>query len=363
MAWRLFTESAQRGHPTGYLDIDQLGMRLPTPADDPGNTLIKAANLAVVLANYRAAGAQQVLVSGVALPDEVPAFEAAGADITWVRLEADRAQLHTRFLGRDGQSELLPDLDQHAATLAQSDFAEVTIDTTGLTVAAVVKRVQDSLAHWSQVADRDRPKIIGKPPAVSRLSGAANAQPRVLLLCGPRAVGTSTVGWETFQHLWGLRTSAFVDLAQVGFVGEASVAPLGRHRLRAHNLAAMARNFHQGGATVVIAVGSILHSADLRAYSEALAPGTLTVGRLRATSDHLRQRVAARTAVRGGPHLAGDCLRGRAVAELGPVIDQALAESTLLDRSGIGDVVIDTSGRAPTDCADELLDAVGLTSR
>jgi hypothetical protein len=39
--------------------------------------------------------------------------------------------------------------------------------------------------------------------------------------------------------------SAFVDLAQVGFLGHASADPLGRHHIRAHNLAAMAQTFQR----------------------------------------------------------------------------------------------------------------------
>lgn len=182
----------------GYVDIDQLGMRIPSPSDDPANTLIKAANLAAVLETYRHAGAARVIISGVMLPSELPAFEAAVSDaaISRVRLYAARDQLHARFLERDGSIEGLPDVDHHAEAMAQSHIADAGIDTTSLTVAGVVAAVLAAVPEWAKPIDESA--IIARH--VDDLpTDADESPPRVLLLGGPHAVRASNRGLGGFS--------------------------------------------------------------------------------------------------------------------------------------------------------------------
>jgi hypothetical protein len=86
------------------VDLARLGECFPAPDDDPWNERISHRNLASVWANYRAAGAERLILSRVLearsllgrIEDAVP-----GAEVTVVRLRAPLAVLHTRFAARE----------------------------------------------------------------------------------------------------------------------------------------------------------------------------------------------------------------------------------------------------------------------
>ncbi len=69
VGWEIFAQLTETGIEAGDVDIDQLGMCYPERVSDPGRHRMKAQNLGAVVANYRAAGARCVIVSGVAGPD------------------------------------------------------------------------------------------------------------------------------------------------------------------------------------------------------------------------------------------------------------------------------------------------------
>ncbi len=105
VGWEIFTQLTQAGIEAGYADIDQLGMCYPEPVSDPGRHRMKAQNLGAVVANYRAAGARCVIVSGVIDPAHgVHADLIPGAALTVCRLRAGRDELKQRFLARGGQA-------------------------------------------------------------------------------------------------------------------------------------------------------------------------------------------------------------------------------------------------------------------
>ena len=56
----------------------------------------------------------------------------------------------------------------------------------------------------------------------------------------------------------------------------------------------------------------------------------------------------------GGPPITGDVLHGRPAAVLARAHEAAVREAAALDRAGIGDVRIDTDGRAVGDVAEEI---------
>ena len=64
VGWQIYTQLNQ----AGYADIDQLGMCYPESGSDPGRHRMKTQNLSALVANYRAAGARCVVVSGVIDP-------------------------------------------------------------------------------------------------------------------------------------------------------------------------------------------------------------------------------------------------------------------------------------------------------
>src|SRR6266536_20097 len=125
VTWELFVQLAREGVPTGYVDIDQLGMCYapptprhwaPEPAADPGRHRLKARALDAVVANFRDAGARCVVVPGVTdpvrgvetrllplrRPQDATAYPAAppAATITLCRLRASRAVLVDRVARR-----------------------------------------------------------------------------------------------------------------------------------------------------------------------------------------------------------------------------------------------------------------------
>ena len=85
-------------------------------------------------------------------------------------------------------------------------------------------------------------------------------------MCGPPAVGKSTVGFEIFLSLSrdGIR-AAYVDLAQISFCRP--VPDL--HRLRADNLARMRDAYHAAGAECLVVSGNVTDPGDLARYQSA----------------------------------------------------------------------------------------------
>ncbi|MCK2241521.1 MULTISPECIES: hypothetical protein [unclassified Crossiella] len=163
-----------------------------------------------------------------------------------------------------------------------------------------------------------------------------------LLLCGPRAVGKSVVGWQVYAHL--ARTGvavAYLDLAQLGFCQPDSTW------LTARNLASAWTTFRANGIRSLVLSGDISGPAVLDSYAEALPGIRLTVCELRAGRERLTERILARGQGHGPP-IPGDDLRGRDPDEL----RRLAAESPI--RRPIGDLRVDTDNRSVAEVADRV---------
>ncbi|WP_146231566.1 P-loop NTPase family protein [Lentzea atacamensis] len=324
VAWEVFERLAGRGLATGFVDIDQLGMCLPEPAGDPGRYRLKARALGAVTANFRDAGAQCLVVPGVT--DPVRGIEAvANAELTTCLLRADPTELARRITTRGGATNLIEALE-HAETVDREPGLHV--DTTGLTVTEVADRV---LAQTGWPDPREP-----APRPLRRYSDPGE----VLLLCGPAAVGKSTVGWQVFQQVQRSgRNAAFVDLDQISF----HRPELGDH-FRAANLAAVWHTFRAAGTECLIAVGPL---EDPERYRAALPAATVTVCCLDAGRDILLDRATRRA--RGespAPGLAGDLLLGQPPDRLREIVGRT---------RGTGDLRVDTGHRPVDEIADEVL--------
>jgi hypothetical protein len=64
VGWALYAGLARSGARAGFADIDQLGMCLPAPPDDPERYRLKERNLSVVAGHFRVVGCDAVVVSG-----------------------------------------------------------------------------------------------------------------------------------------------------------------------------------------------------------------------------------------------------------------------------------------------------------
>jgi chloramphenicol 3-O-phosphotransferase len=357
-AWELFRELPG---PVGFVDIDQIGMFYgpptaenwaPEPACDLGRHRMKARNLNAVAANFRAFGAACLIVPGIADETLGPAIAVLpNVALTAVRLRADRADLAKRIAARGRPNDELEPIAEYADALDR--LPGPCVDTTGLDVPSVVSRVRAAIGSWPGPAVPG-PAVPGRVPATCDQPGD------ILWLCGPTAIGKSSVAWQAYQQLMraGTRT-AYIDLDQVGFRRPATA---GNHRLKAANLASLWQTYAGEGARRLVMAGpATAEAVDI--YRSALPSARLSICRLRATPATLSSRVHARG--RGdspAAGLAGDLLAGASVATLNRIAAEAISDAAELERAGVGDFALDTDDRTPADLATEILDRVSASA-
>jgi hypothetical protein len=257
VTWELFVRLAREGVPTGYVDIDQLGMCYapptpqhwaPEPAADSGRHRLKARALDAVVANFADAGARCVIVPGVTDPVRgVAADLVPHATLTTCRLRAEPTDLGRRLAARGRPSDGLAEVLAGAEALDRAFATDPCVDTTGLSVAEVVERVRARTGWPDLAAPIATP---GRTPGPTRQIPDPTPG-EILWLCGPAAVGKSTVGWQMYQQVRRAGvTAVFADLDQIGFHRPIPAADPGNHRLKAANLAALWHAFRAGGADV-----------------------------------------------------------------------------------------------------------------
>jgi adenylylsulfate kinase-like enzyme len=362
VGWALHRRWRSAGMLSAYVDIDQLGMLYPTP--DPRNHHVKVRNLAAVLRTFAAAGAERTVVSGVIDPDEMADFAAhgCGAGWVWCRLTAAQDEIRDRLVRQRQQPEMVEGAAEHAALLDSRDIADLRVDTTGRTVDEIVEALDSAL----DARALDAPSLVlparddeGEAAASFSAGPAAAESAAVIAVTGGRATGKSTVAWEVFQRVQrDGRVAAYIDLEQVGFVGEPRAAVVSG--VRVANVAAMADVFGGAGAEVLVLSGAIGDRAELDAYSAGLAPAELTVVRLRAGEVATRERVATR-AVQRAMHLPGDDLRDLPPEDQEALVRESLREGAELDAAGVGHP-IDTDGRSVEQIADDILARARLST-
>jgi adenylylsulfate kinase-like enzyme len=355
VGWEIFAQLTEAGIEAGYVDIDQLGMCYPERASDPGRHRMKAQNLGAVVANYRAAGARCVIVSGVVDPgrglhaDMVPL-----ASLTVCRLRVGRDELKQRFLGRGGQASMLEEALSEADAMDASDFAGVCVDISGLPVAEATRLVRERIGAWPRLTGPSRPREAGWDEGP-----ATGADGPVLLLCGPTGVGKSTVGFEVYQRaLRAGSTAAYVDLDQIGFCRPAPAGDPGNHRVKTRNLAAMWQTYRTAGAQCLIAVGPVENDAAAQAYAAALPRAAMTLCLLHAGADELTRRIMLRGQGGSWPQ-PGDPLAGQPTAYLLRVAASAAADAEALGHAVTGALPIDTGRLTVAEAADVIAAGTG----
>src|SRR5665647_694164 len=96
VAWQVFSDLADQGLCVGYLDIDQIGMLAPPPDADSRCHRFKVDNLAAMVRNYRIAGTQVLVISGVIDPEHGHDF--AAVSYTHLRAHETDSYLVCRLL-------------------------------------------------------------------------------------------------------------------------------------------------------------------------------------------------------------------------------------------------------------------------
>jgi adenylylsulfate kinase-like enzyme len=369
VGWHLFSELTQAGVQAGFVDIDQLGMCYPEPLADPGRHRMKAQNVSAVIANFRAAGACCVVVSGVVDPAVgVHTDLLADTALTICRLRADHDELRRRLADRSGQSGPMDEVTAEAAALDAGDFADVCVDTSGAPAADVVRQVRERCGDWTGQNHKTRATgaAVARPTATAAADAAgesagevAAAGGHILLLCGATSVGKSTIGFELYlRDLKAGLTAAYIDLDQIGFCGPALAGHQVSHLIKARNLAALWRTYRTAGASHLIAVGPVQNEAAYQAYAEALPAASITLGRLHAGPAELRSRVMSRGLGGSWPQ-PGDPLAGQPAAHLHRVADQAAADAAALEQVLTSAARIDTDKCTVEEAADLIAAVTG----
>ncbi|GIE93366.1 hypothetical protein [Paractinoplanes rishiriensis] len=93
---------AERRIPHAVIDVDWLRRSWPAPAGDPFNGAVTLVNLRAVAGNFRAAGAERLVLAGVieSRAERAAYQDAVGAPLTVCRLEVDLAEVRQRLTRR-----------------------------------------------------------------------------------------------------------------------------------------------------------------------------------------------------------------------------------------------------------------------
>jgi adenylylsulfate kinase-like enzyme len=355
VGWEIYSGLVDAGIQTGYVDIDQLGMCYPEPVSDPGRHRMKARNLGRVVAGYQAAGARCVVVSGVVdaghgvYGDELP-----GIALTVCRLRADPAELERRFTGRGGQTEGLAQVMREAADLDASRVGDVCVDTSGLAVAEVARRIRDRTDGWPRLGcacpSLTAADVVSSRGIANETDAGVERPTSILWLCGATGVGKSTVGFHLYlRALQAGLTAAYLDIEQIGFCGPVPAD----HTVKARNMASVWRTYRESGARALLITGPIEDDAALARYSDALSPDPFSLFRLHAGHDQLLSRIMLRGEGRGSWPQPGDPLLGQPAASLLAIAEQAARDTEALEQKAIGHR-IDTNDRTVAEIADTI---------
>ncbi|MFF3068244.1 hypothetical protein [Kitasatospora sp. NPDC057936] len=148
---------ADRGVPHAVIDLDRLCQAWPAPDGDPFQHRLLLANLRAVAGNYRAAGAQRLVLAGVAenTAERNAYQDALGMPLRVCRLTADLATVHTRLRTRHETDHDTASLPWHLRraeelhlVLEAAGISDITVDTTDLTPAQAASAVLEA-AHWT----------------------------------------------------------------------------------------------------------------------------------------------------------------------------------------------------------------------
>ncbi|GAB2650625.1 AAA family ATPase [Kribbella swartbergensis] len=150
IGWRVFDRCIDLGQDPAFADLDLLGAAWPAPADDPHHSRLKAANLAAVWSNYRAAGSRRLIVAGVVENNRErrQLEEATGGPVIICRLDAPDAVLAQRIRGRGRDSDvqrLVARAVELSAQLVAQDVSDFAVSTGGRSVDEVA---EDVLGGW-----------------------------------------------------------------------------------------------------------------------------------------------------------------------------------------------------------------------
>jgi len=193
VAWLVFNDLAGQGALVGYVDVDQIGMLFPACDEDPDRHDFKVDNFTGLVANYRAASAQVLLVSGVIDPERGGDFadRAVDAEIVFCLLTVDESTLRWRLSTRGWPAEAVGDSMGLSSALTKAPFVTTTIDCADRTPESLARQAATLITPISS-----RP-VTQQLPSSDLDPGAGE----ITVVTGPRAVGKSTISWTMAERL------------------------------------------------------------------------------------------------------------------------------------------------------------------
>ncbi len=332
-AWALFQQKLNDDATCAYLDIDQVGMVYPESDTDPERLQLKADALNRLIPNYRAAGAQALIVSGILDPSAPANFadRFGDADVTFCLLDPGEVALHERILARGWDPGDAAEAVAETATLRSAEFVDEVIDTKGMTVAEVVDRLSPLLVTIDSLKGRDD---LTQP--------TSSATSDLLVITGARATGTSTVGFGLARSRWANDTlTGFVDLDQINF--PPTMSEVGTPSVGFANLATLHELFAGRGASLLIASAHLKDGEEHQHVHATVSNAQAVIVRLRANEDTLKEHVRDRFGGSDARLVGDDLVRASHDHQLA-VVAQALLDQQRLDQQSDENLLIDVSG-------------------
>lgn len=169
----------------------------------------------------------------------------------------------------------------------------------------------------------------------------------VLIVTGTVGVGKTTVAGAVSERLEALAVPhAFVDMDALRWCFPRPSDDRFHTRLGLRNLRAVWRNCRAAGATRLVTADVIETPADLAGYEQAVPGAEIVVARLVARPATIARRLHGRDT---GSGLAWHLARAVELAEI-------------LERNGVGHLVVDTDEASPEELAGEILRRAGWTA-
>ena len=171
----------------------------------------------------------------------------------------------------------------------------------------------------------------------------------VVVITGPVGVGKTTTAVALSELITDLGLShTLVDMDALTATWPRPADDRFNGRLGFRNLADVVRNGRKAGSERLI-VAAVVESREGRErYREAVPGAEVTVIRLVASIEHIRERITARNSIAGWSEAGVPWEKDRA-AEL----------IAIMDANDVADVLIDTTGRAAIDVAREIATWLG----
>jgi hypothetical protein len=165
----------------------------------------------------------------------------------------------------------------------------------------------------------------------------------VLIVTGPVGVGKTAVGWAIADRLEGAGVPhAFVDMDALRACFPRPAGDPFHEALGLRNLAAVWANCREAGARRLV-LADVVESRDVAAYRAAVPGAEITVARLAASPEVIAGRIRGRE--------SGDSLRWH--------LARAVELAALMERRGVGDVVVAAGEVTADEVAAEILGRVG----